>query len=142
MLFHYYLLLSLQTKCCAMNCMECFTNVTGITGKLCNKCPKWQVEQNCSSSDSFNVICHFTLNSRAPGGPVAFWHPIRDQRLPKLQNCQNCKMCYFAQNVPKLPKNVQSPKVQKSPKTALSGLANKVPERSVSGCCVSVRVSG
>ena len=53
-----------------MNCMECFTNVTGITGKLCNKCPKWQVEQNCSSSDSFNAISGFTSNSRAPGGPV------------------------------------------------------------------------
>ena len=46
------------------------SNVTGITGKLCNKCPKRQVEQNCSSSDSFNAISGFTSNSRAPGGPV------------------------------------------------------------------------
>ena len=90
------------------------SKVTGITGKLCNKCLKWQVVQNCSSSDSFNAISGFTLNSRAPGGPVTFWHPIWDQKLLKLQkNCQNCKMCHFAQNVPKLSKNVQS---SKSPK--------------------------
>ena len=45
-------------------------HVTGITGNLCNKCPKRLVEQNSSYSDYFNVISGFTLNSRAPGGPV------------------------------------------------------------------------
>ena len=50
------------------------------------------------------------------------------QRLLKLQNCQNC---HFTQNVPKLSKMCKAQKVQKSPKTALSGLANRVPERSV-----------
>ena len=56
-----------------MNCMGCLnvmSNVTGITGNLCNKCPKWLVEQNSSCSDYFNAISGFTLNSRAPGGPV------------------------------------------------------------------------
>ena len=46
------------------------SNVTGITGNLCNKCPKQQVEQNSSCSDSFNAISGFTSNSRAPLGPV------------------------------------------------------------------------
>ena len=45
------------------------------------------------------------------------------------------------QNVPKLSKMCKAQKVQKSPKTALSGLANKVPERSVSECSVCARVS-
>ena len=40
------------------------------TGNLCNKCPKWQVEQNSSYSDYFNAISGFTSNSKAPGGPV------------------------------------------------------------------------
>ena len=43
------------------------SNVTGITGNLCNKCPKWLVEQ---ISDYCNAISGSTLNSRAPGGPV------------------------------------------------------------------------
>ena len=45
-------------------------NVTGITGKLCNKCPKQLVKQISSYSDYFNVISGFTSNSRAPGGNV------------------------------------------------------------------------
>ena len=48
----------------------CYPSVTGITGNLSNKCPKRLLEQNCSSSDYFNVISGFTSNSRAPGGPV------------------------------------------------------------------------
>ena len=44
--------------------------MSSVTGNLCNKCPKWPVEQNSSYSDYFNVISGFTLNSRAPGGPV------------------------------------------------------------------------
>ena len=43
--------------------------------------------------------------------------------------CQNCQKMYKAQKIPK------------SPKTALLGLANKVPERSVSECSVCARVS-
>ena len=54
----------------AWNVLLVMSNVTGITGKLCNKCPKWQVVQNSSYSDSFNAISGFTSNSRAPGGPV------------------------------------------------------------------------
>ena len=46
------------------------SNVTGITGNLCNKCPKWLVEQISGYSDYFNAISGFTSNSRAPGGPV------------------------------------------------------------------------
>ena len=46
------------------------SNVTGISGNLCNKCPKRLTEQNSSYSNYFNAISHFTLNSRAPGGPV------------------------------------------------------------------------
>ena len=46
------------------------SNVTGITGNLCNKCPKQLVKQISSYSDYFNVISGFTSNSRAPGGPV------------------------------------------------------------------------
>ena len=52
------------------NVLHVISNVTGITGKLCNKCPKRQVIQNCSSSDSFNAISGFTSNKRAPGSPV------------------------------------------------------------------------
>ena len=44
--------------------------ISSVTGNLCNKCPKWLVEQNSSYSDYFNVISGFTSNSRAPGGPV------------------------------------------------------------------------
>ena len=61
----------------AMNCMGCFICVMSnvITewqelGNLCNKCPKWLIKQNSSYSDYFNVTSGFTLNSRAPGGPV------------------------------------------------------------------------
>ena len=51
--------------------MGYFTCVmSSVTGNLCNKCPKWLVEQNSSYSDYFNAISGFTLNSRAPGGPV------------------------------------------------------------------------
>ena len=46
------------------------SNVTGITGNLCNKCPEQLVKQNSSCSDYFNAISGFTSNSRAPGGPV------------------------------------------------------------------------
>ena len=46
------------------------SNVTGISGNLCNKCPKWLMEQNSSYSDYFNAISGFTSNSRAPEGPV------------------------------------------------------------------------
>ena len=44
--------------------------MSSVTGNLCNKCPKWLVEQNSSYSDYFNAISGFTSNSRAPGGPV------------------------------------------------------------------------
>ena len=43
--------------------------------------------------------------------------------------CKNCQKMCKAQKIPK------------SPKTALSGLANKVPERSVLECSVCARVS-
>ena len=116
------------------------SNVTGITGKLCNKCLNRQVIQNCSSSDSFNAISGFTLKSRAPGDPVTFWHPLWGQRLLKLQKLSKL------QNVPLCPKCAKTVKKcaklnQKSPKTALSGLANKVSKRSVSECSVNARVS-
>ena len=60
--------------------------MSSVTGNLCNKCPKWLIEQNSSYSDSFNAISGFTSNSRAPGGPVTFWWPMWGSRLPKLQN--------------------------------------------------------
>ena len=44
--------------------------MSSVTGNLCNKCPKWLVEQNSSYSDYFNAISGFTSNSRAPVGPV------------------------------------------------------------------------
>ena len=51
--------------------MGYFTCVmSSVTGNLSNKYPKWLVEQNSSYSDYFNAISGFTLNSRAPGGPV------------------------------------------------------------------------
>ena len=117
------------------------SNVTGITGKLCNKCPKQQVEQNCSSSDSFNAISGFTSNSRAPGGPVTFWCPMWGQTLLKLQTVKTAKCVILPKMCQNCQKMCKAQKVQKSPKTALSGLANKVPERSVSECFVSARVS-
>ena len=46
--------------------------MSSVTGNLCNKCPKRLVKQNSSYSDYFNAISGFTLNSRAPGGPVTF----------------------------------------------------------------------
>ena len=46
--------------------------MSSVTGNLCNKCPKQLVKQNSSCSDYFNAISGFTLNSRAPGGPVTF----------------------------------------------------------------------
>ena len=46
------------------------SNVIGITGNLCNKCPKRLVKQISSYSDYFNAISGFTSNSRATGGPV------------------------------------------------------------------------
>ena len=99
------------------------SNGTGITGNLCNKGPKWLVEQNNSYSDYFNAISGFTSNSRAPGGPVTFWHPIWDQRLPKLLKLQNVTFC------PKCVKTVKKCAKLKMTKTALLGLANKVPVR-------------
>ena len=74
----YYMSLTvnyLQPYCChatwiAWDVLHVMSNVTGITGNLCNKCPKRLVEQNSSCSDYFNAISGFTLNSRAPGGPV------------------------------------------------------------------------
>ena len=69
--------------------------------------PKRQFIWNCSYSDFSCAISGFTSNDRAPGGPVTFWWPMWGQRLPKLQNVP------IWQNVPKLPKNVQS---SKSPK--------------------------
>ena len=54
-----------------MKCMGYFTCVkSSVTAILCNKWPKWLIEQNSSYSDYFNVIFGFTSNSRAPGGPV------------------------------------------------------------------------
>ena len=53
------------------------SNVTGITGNLCNKCPKQLVKQISSFSDYFNVISGFTSNSRAPEGPVTLQILIR-----------------------------------------------------------------
>ena len=44
--------------------------MSSVTGNLCNKCPKWLVEQNSSYSDYFNAISGFTSNRRAPGSPV------------------------------------------------------------------------
>ena len=44
--------------------------MSSVTGNLCNKCPKWLVEQNSSYSDYCNAISGFTSNSRAPGDPV------------------------------------------------------------------------
>ena len=41
-------------------------------GNLCNKCPKQLIKQNSSYSDYFNATSGFTLNSRAPGGPMTF----------------------------------------------------------------------
>ena len=61
------------------------------------------------------MISCFTSNSRAPGGPVTFWHPIRDQRLLKLQNCQNC---YFCPKFAKTAKKVQSSKNAKITKNS------------------------
>ena len=69
--------------------------------------PKRQLIWNCSYSDFSCAISGFTSNDRAPGGPVTFWWSMWGQRLPKLQNVP------IWQNVPKLPKNVQS---SKSPK--------------------------
>ena len=48
--------------------------MSSVTGNLCNKCPKWLVEQNSSYSDYFNAISGLTSNSRAPRGPVTFAH--------------------------------------------------------------------
>ena len=60
-----------------MRCMGYFTCMlhTVITewqelGNLCNKCLKWLLKQKSSYSDYLNAISGFTLNSRAPGGPV------------------------------------------------------------------------
>ena len=50
--------------------LHVMSNVTEISRNLCNKCPKWLVKQNSSQSDYFNAISGFTLNNRAPGGPV------------------------------------------------------------------------
>ena len=100
----------------------CQTNVTGISGNLCNKYPKWLIEQNSSYSDYFNAISGFTSNSRAPGGPVTFWHPIWDQRLPKLLKLSYCSLTAKCDILPKMCKNVQS---QIMTKTALSGVSQQ-----------------
>ena len=52
----------------AWDILYVMSNMTGFSGNLCNKCPKWLVKQNSSYSDYFNVISGFTSNSRAPGG--------------------------------------------------------------------------
>ena len=56
-----------------MGCFTCvMSNVTGNSLNLCNKCPKWLVEQNSGYSDYFNTISGFTSSSSAPGGTVTF----------------------------------------------------------------------
>ena len=63
----------LSWKCCCYVtwiAWDILLVMSSVTGNLCNKCPKWLVEQNSSYSDYFNAISGFTLNSRAPGGPV------------------------------------------------------------------------
>ena len=68
-----------------MNCMGYFTCVmSSVTGNLCNKCPKWLVEQNSSYSDYFNAISGFTSNSRAQGGPVTVMVIRADSSASKL----------------------------------------------------------
>ena len=62
------------------------SNVTRITGNLCNKCPKWLVEQISSYSDYFNVISGFTSNSRAQGGPVTLTQPVTRHCLKKTNH--------------------------------------------------------
>ena len=57
--------------------------MSSVTGNLCNKCPKWLVEQNSSYSDYFNAISGFTSNSRAPGGPVTFYYLAFNSPLPQ-----------------------------------------------------------
>ena len=57
--------------------------MSSVTGKLCNKCPKWLVEQNSSYSDYFNAISGFTSNSRAPGGPVTVNFNMLETNLQK-----------------------------------------------------------
>ena len=76
--------------------------------------PKRQFTWNCSCSNFPCAISGFTSNGRAPGGPVTFWWPMWGQRLPKLQNVP------IWQNVPKLPKNVQSSKSFKITKNSTS----------------------
>ena len=44
--------------------------MSSVIGNLSNKCPKWLVEQNSSYINYFNAISGFTLNNRAPEGPV------------------------------------------------------------------------
>ena len=75
------------------------SNATGITGKLCNKCPKQQVIQNSSYSDFFNAISGFTSNSRAPGGPVTFRIFGKSDNIEKRQsfNRQNSIACEYMQ---------------------------------------------
>ena len=70
--------------------LHVMSNVTGITGNLCNKCPKWLVEQISSYSDYFNAISGFTLNSRAPGGPVTLVVSKREELEELL--CENTRM--------------------------------------------------
>ena len=71
----------------AWNVLHVMSNVTGITGKLCNKCHKQQVKQNCSSSDSFNAISGFTSNSRASGGPVTLVTEYIYSSIPPRDRC-------------------------------------------------------
>ena len=57
------------------------SNVTGITGNLCNKCPKQLVKQISNYTDYFKVISGFTSNSRDPGDPVTV-HPPGTKYTP------------------------------------------------------------
>ena len=120
----------------AWDVLHVMSNVTGISGNLCNKCPKWLVEQISSYSDYFNVISGFTLNSRALGGPVTFWHPIWDQRLPKLLKLSYCSLTAKCDILPKMCKNCQKKCAKpKMTKTALSGVSQ---QSSSQGVCESV----
>ena len=95
-----------------------------VTGNLCNKCPKWLVEQNCSYSDYFNAISGFTSNSRAPGSPVTFWHPMWGQRLPKLLKLSYCSLTAKYDIWAECPKMcLKKCAKQQMTKTALSGVS-------------------
>ena len=143
-----YIMISYCCKCLcshkpwiAWDVLHVMSNVTGITGNLCNKCPKQQVEQNSSCSDYFNAISGFTSNSRAPGGPVTFWWPMWGQRLPKLlklsklQNVTFCPKCVKTVKKCAKPKNHQNSTFRVSQQISCQGVCQSVlwvPECSVS----------